>query len=61
MLNAPSINEIKEKLISADEDELNQIIEASKNLLNYYTSLISLASAELDSRDPNRPVQLELF
>lgn len=61
MLNAPTTNEIKEKLISAEEDELQQIIEASQNLLNYYVNLIELAGAELESRNPDRPVQLELF
>ena len=61
MIQAPSTAEIKEKLAGATEEELQHIIDSSQNLMQYYTNILALAFDEVTTRDPIRPVQLELF
>lgn len=61
MTDQKTIADTKEKLQEATNVELEAIAQSAYNLASYYKVLYDMTQSELVSRDPNKPVQLDLF
>lgn len=60
-IQAPTQQEIKEKLNQLSTAELIEVAETAAEMASYYTDLYEEAETIIESRDPNKPEQLNLF
>lgn len=60
-ISGPTKEEITTKLDQLSDDELSETIAASKSLTAYYANLHTYAVELAESRDKNKPIQLDLF